>query len=98
MTPFSRKNFVTLSWPRNIFRRRSKMVRSNSCSLPCAIAEVHGGISALADKTHLNRQAMYKALSAQGNPTLTTLLTILNAVGLNLTFAPLPKSAVPFGD
>lgn len=58
-----------------------------------AVAEVHGGISALADKTHLNRQAMYKALSAQGNPTLTTLLAILNAVGLNLTFTPARKPA-----
>ncbi|MEZ4866253.1 MAG: putative addiction module antidote protein [Caldilineaceae bacterium] len=56
-----------------------------------AVAEVHGGLGVLAEKTHLNRQAMYKALSTQGNPTLTTLLAILNAVGLNLTFTPLHK-------
>ena len=53
-----------------------------------AVAEAHGGVAALADKTKLNRQAMYKILSADGNPTLTTLLTILHAVGLNLTVTP----------
>lgn len=58
-----------------------------------AVADAHGGVAALADKTKLNRQAMYKVLSADGNPTLTTLLTILHAVGLNLTFAPLPEPA-----
>lgn len=55
-----------------------------------AVAEAHGGVAALADKTQLNRQTMYKILSAEGNPTLTTLLAILHAVGLNLTFTPLP--------
>ena len=58
-----------------------------------AIAEAHGGVAAVADKTHLNRQTMYKTLSAEGNPTITTLLAILNALGLNLTFTPLHKPA-----
>lgn len=53
------------------------------------VAEANGGVGAVADRTQLNRQAMYKALSGEGNPTLTTLLTILRAVNLNLTFAPL---------
>jgi probable addiction module antidote protein len=56
-----------------------------------AVAEAHGGVAAVADKTRLNRQAMYKTLSAEGNPTVTTLLTILNAVGINLTFTPLHR-------
>ena len=58
-----------------------------------AVAEAHGGMGALAEKTQLNRQAMYKALSAEGNPTLSTLLTILNAVELGVTFTPRQKSA-----
>jgi DNA-binding phage protein len=37
---------------------------------------------------------MYKILSAEGNPTLTTLLAILNAIGLNLTFIPQQKPAM----
>jgi probable addiction module antidote protein len=56
-----------------------------------AVAEANGGLGAVADRTQLNRQAMYKALSSEGNPTLTTLLTILRAVNLNLTFTPLPR-------
>lgn len=57
------------------------------------VAESHGGMSALAEKTQLNRQAMYRALSAEGNPTLSTLLTILNAVELDVVFTPRDKSA-----
>lgn len=52
------------------------------------VAEAHGGISAIADATQLNRQTMYRTLSSDGNPTLSTLLVILRAVGLNLTFRP----------
>ena len=52
------------------------------------VSEAHGGISAIAEATHLNRQTMYRTLSSEGNPTLWTLLSILHAVGLNLSFTP----------
>ena len=52
------------------------------------VAEAHGGIGAIADATHLNRQTMYRTLSSEGNPTFSTLLTLLRAVGLNLSFTP----------
>ena len=52
------------------------------------VAEAHGGVGAIADATHLNRQTMYRTLSSEGNPTLSTLLAILRAVGVNLTFTP----------
>ncbi len=52
------------------------------------VAEAHGGLGAIADATQLNRQTMYRTLSNEGNPTLSTLLTILRAVGLNLSFTP----------
>lgn len=58
-----------------------------------AVAEAAGGVAAIADKTQLNRQTLYKILSAEGNPTLTTLLAILDAIGLTLTFSPQPKPA-----
>ncbi len=58
------------------------------------VAEAHGGVAAVAEKAHLNRQATYKALSAAGNPTVNTLLAILDAVGLSLTFAPAQTRAV----
>ena len=52
------------------------------------VAKAHGGLGAVADATHLNRQTMYRTLSSEGNPTLSPLLTILRAVGLNLSFKP----------
>ncbi len=52
------------------------------------VAEAQGGIAEIADATHLNRQTMYRTLSSEGNPTLSTLLSILRAVGLNLSFRP----------
>lgn len=52
------------------------------------VAEAQGGIAALADATHLNRQTMYRTLSNEGNPTFATLLTIVRAVGMNLSFTP----------
>ena len=47
------------------------------------IAIAKGGISILAQKTKLNRQSIYKALSANGNPTFSTLDLILNSLGLS---------------
>lgn len=58
-----------------------------------AVVEAHGGVGAVAEKSHLSRQAMYKTLAAGGNPTLSTLLSIVTAVDLNLSFAPLPQTA-----
>ncbi len=52
------------------------------------VAEAHGGIGAIAESTHLNRQSLYRTLSRGGNPTLTSLLPILRAVGLNLSVTP----------
>jgi probable addiction module antidote protein len=43
------------------------------------------GMSDIARKTGLGRQALYNALSENGNPTLETLLAVLGALGLELT-------------
>ena len=43
------------------------------------------GMSALAEKTGLSRQALYKALDERGNPSLDTLLRVFNALGLQLS-------------
>ena len=53
-----------------------------------AVAEAHGGIGAVAESAHLNRQTMYRTLSNNGNPTLATLLSVLRAMGLNVAFVP----------
>jgi probable addiction module antidote protein len=43
------------------------------------------GMTEIAKKTGLGRQALYNALSENGNPTLETLTTVLTALGLELT-------------
>ena len=52
------------------------------------VANAGGGITELAKKTGLNRQNLYRMLSKGGNPTLTTLRTILSSLGLNLSIIP----------
>lgn len=46
------------------------------------------GMSEIAKKSGLGRQALYRALSEDGNPTLETLLGVLDALGLQLTVQP----------
>jgi probable addiction module antidote protein len=43
------------------------------------------GMSEIAKKSGLGRQALYNALSENGNPTLETLTAVLDALGLQLT-------------
>ena len=43
------------------------------------------GMTGIATKAGLGRQALYNALSENGNPTLETLLAVLGALGLELT-------------
>ena len=43
------------------------------------------GIATIAEETGLSRQALHKALSDKGNPTLSTVLKVLHSLGLQLT-------------
>ena len=43
------------------------------------------GMTEIARKSGLGRQALYAALSESGNPTLETLTSVLTALGLELT-------------
>lgn len=47
------------------------------------VAEI-SGISNLANTTGLGRESLYKTLSENGNPKLSTLLVLLDAMGLQL--------------
>ena len=49
------------------------------------VTEARGGISKIAEETGLNREALYRTLSKNGNPQLSSLLPILQAAGLKLT-------------
>lgn len=49
------------------------------------IAEAQGGIAKVAEAAGIRRESLYRALSARGNPRLSTLLAVTKAVGLKLT-------------
>jgi probable addiction module antidote protein len=44
------------------------------------ITEAQGGIAVLAKKTGLGRESLYKTLSAKGNPKLSTLISVTQAL------------------
>lgn len=52
------------------------------------VAEAQGGITKLAERTKLNRQNLYKALSSKGNPRFQTVETILYGLGFRLSVEP----------
>jgi probable addiction module antidote protein len=43
-----------------------------------------GGMSALSKATELNREALYRSLSEDGNPSLDTLTKVLGAMGMRI--------------
>lgn len=51
------------------------------------------GMTKLAGKTGINRQALYTALSENGNPTLDTLLRVFSALGMRLKCENSTKAA-----
>ncbi len=57
------------------------------------IVNARGGISEIAEKTGLGRESLYKTLSLKGNPQFSTVLSIVRAVGLELTSAEQSSSS-----
>lgn len=51
------------------------------------VAEAQGGVAQLADKTKLNRESLYRMLSARGNPEFRSLDALLHALGFRLAVA-----------
>jgi probable addiction module antidote protein len=51
------------------------------------------GMSRIASQTGLSRESLYRALSVDGNPEFTTVLRIMEAMGLRLTAEPTTKAA-----
>jgi probable addiction module antidote protein len=49
------------------------------------IAESRGGVAKVAKEAGIERESLYRALSAKGNPRLSTLVAVTKAVGLRLT-------------
>lgn len=53
------------------------------------------GMSDLARITGIRRQSLYAALAEQGNPTLDTLMKVLDALNLELSATPKREAAEP---
>ncbi len=51
------------------------------------VVEATGGMSRLAERVKVKRPSLYKIFSKNGNPTLATLQSILEALGLRVTVA-----------
>lgn len=52
------------------------------------MAQAKGGVRAVAKEAELNANQLYRTLSAQGNPELRSLSSILKALGLRLAIQP----------
>lgn len=52
------------------------------------VADAHGGLGVLSEIADLNRQNLYKMLSEDGNPTIESLVAILDSLGITLSFTP----------
>ena len=51
------------------------------------VAKAHG-MAEVARRAEVGEKTLYKALSANGNPTISTVHKVLNAVGLKLSVTP----------
>jgi probable addiction module antidote protein len=52
------------------------------------VVRAGGGMTEVAQRAMLGRESLYKALTETGNPAFRTVETVLEAVGVRLTFAP----------
>jgi probable addiction module antidote protein len=53
------------------------------------MTKAFGGVQAVAEKAQLNPTQLYRTLSADGNPALSSLTAILKAMGLRLAVEPI---------
>jgi len=53
------------------------------------MSQAFGGVGSVAKQAQLNSKSLYRTLSKQGNPQVSTLLAILKAMGLRLAVHPL---------
>lgn len=53
------------------------------------MAKAFGGVPAIAEQAHLNPTQLYRTLSPEGNPALSSFSAILKAMGLRLSVQPM---------
>jgi probable addiction module antidote protein len=59
--------------------------RGGSLLMLRALAEAYGGLGAVAARAGINRESLYRSLSPKGNPTMKTLIAVVNCMGLLLS-------------
>ena len=52
------------------------------------VAEAHGGMAAVSEKSKLNRESLYRMLSRKGNPEIKSIFILLHSMGLKLSIEP----------
>ena len=67
--------------------------RGGSLLMLRALAEAYGGLGAVAAQAGISRESLYRSLSPKGNPTLKTLIAVLNTMGLSLSVVPQQKTS-----
>ena len=97
-------NVKTTAWdPAEYLDNEEKIAEYLEASLeendPALVAAALGdiarakGMSQMARDTGLGRESLYKALSADGNPTFATVLKVIEALGLQLQAVPRRQGA-----
>jgi probable addiction module antidote protein len=71
------------------------METNDAAFIASAIGEVARakGMSAIAKETGMSRESLYRALSGDGNPQLSTVLKVLEAMGLKLSVEAVSKTS-----
>lgn len=59
--------------------------RGGSLLMLRALAEAYGGLGAVAQRAGISRESLYRSLSPKGNPTMKTLIAVVNSMGLRLS-------------
>jgi probable addiction module antidote protein len=86
LRPFDPANYLN-SEEAILYYLEAAMEGNDPRHIASALGDVarSSGMTEIASKTGLGRQALYTALSKDGNPTLETLTSVLSALGLELT-------------
>jgi probable addiction module antidote protein len=86
LRPFDPANYLN-SEEAILYYLEAAMEGNDPRHIASALGDVarSSGMTEIARKTSLGHQALYTALSENGNPTLETLTSVLGALGLELT-------------
>ena len=55
------------------------------------VVDATGAMQTVANEAQISRQHLYRMLSEEGNPTLETLTSVLQAVGMTIDFKPVVR-------